>query len=231
MAAKTTTAPDPKVVTIFGRLSFPVWTAQEAHDKSQKGKYPTKSPAEAKPNFNLLVEQRQLDKLRDHVVNHFLPYCKKQYAEDGEKARDWLTDKEVDDLLAQIDGTDFDGVYNTPIKNVPEKSKELAPETVASVKCIGNEGVDMTLQAVVRKEDELNAGDPDQLTWPCIRPITETVHTMYPGCYVGVTINLYAYHNGKLPGFSAGANVAVFRDDADRFGGGVAVDAEEMFAD
>jgi hypothetical protein len=231
MATKPTPAVDPKVVTIYGRLSFPQWTAQEAFDKSQKGKYPAKSVAEAKPNFNLLVEPRQLDKLRNHIIDNFFPHCAKSFAEDGEKGRDALEPKEIKDLQAQIEGTDFDGVFNTPIKNVTEKSLALAPECVASVKLIGNEGTDMTLQAVVRKEDELNAGDPNQLTWPCIRPLAETVHTMYPGCYVGVTVNLYAYHNGKLPGFSAGANVAVFRDNADRFGGGVAVDAEEMFAD
>lgn len=230
MATKTPEV-DPKVVTIWGRLSFPVWTAQDAHDKSQKGKYPSASPAEAQPNFNLLVEQKMLDKLRDHVVNHFMPHCAASFAKDGEKGKDALDPKEVKDLLAQIDGTDFDGVFNTPFKNLSEKSKDLAPECVASVKLIGNKGTDMELQAVVRKEDELLVPDPDQLSWPCLRPIGQTVHQMYPGCYVGVTVNLYAYHNGKLPGFSAGAQVAVFRDNADRFGGGVAVDAEEMFAD
>ena len=45
------------------------------------------------------------------------------------------------------------------------------------------------------------------------------------------TLNLYAYHNGKHPGFSAGANVAVFKSDNDRFGGGVSVDEDEMFMD
>jgi hypothetical protein len=54
---------------------------------------------------------------------------------------------------------------------------------------------------------------------------------MYPGAYVAVTANLYAYHNGKPPGFSAGCSVAVFKADADRFGGGVAVDEDEIFMD
>ena len=54
---------------------------------------------------------------------------------------------------------------------------------------------------------------------------------MYPGAYVAVTLNLYAYHNGKLPGFSAGASVAVFKADGERFGGGTTVDEDEIFLD
>lgn len=73
--------------------------------------------------------------------------------------------------------------------------------------------------------------DPDLLNFPVIKPINQTVHSMYPGCYVAVTLNLYAYHNGKHPGFSAGANVAVFKADGERFGGGVTIDEDEIFAD
>ena len=43
--------------------------------------------------------------------------------------------------------------------------------------------------------------------------------------WVAATLNLYAYHNGKHPGFSAGVVAAVFKRDGDRFGGVVAVDA------
>lgn len=220
---------NPKVVTIYGRLSFPTLTAQAAYEQSQKGSYPAKDVSEAAPNFQLLLETAQLNKIRSFVEDTFLPYCVKQH-EAGEK-RDSLDAKEVKALIAQINEPDFDGNYNTPFKPVHEKTAPLAPETVATVKVIGNKGVDMDVKAIVNADDELAVPDPDILKFPVIKPIGQTVHSLYPGCYVAVTLNLYAYHNGKLPGFSAGASVAIFKADGDRFGGGVTVDEDEIFAD
>lgn len=237
MATATATAPaatgaKPKNVTIYGRLSFPVWTAQAAFDRSQKGQYPAKSVAEAKPDFSLLVDQAQLDKLRNHVIGEFFPYCIEQ-EKNGEK-RDVLSAAEVKVITDQIQLPDFGGktaVYNTPFKEVSEKSAELAPECVATIKVIGNAGADFEQKAIVNSEAELLVPEPDILSFPVVRNIGQTVHSMYPGCYVAVTLNLYAYHNGKLPGFSAGGSVAVFKADGDRFGGGVAIDEDEIFAD
>lgn len=217
----------PKLITIYGRLSFPSWTAQETYEKSLKGKFPDKDVASAKPNFNLLLEQAQLDKLVKHCVEVFLPYCEAQGKDDS---KDGLTSKEVKDLIAQIEN-DFDGPYNTPFSQVNEKTLALVPEAVASVKCIGNKGTDIELKAIVNNEQELVVPDPDLLTFPVIRPIAQTVHDMYPGAYVAATLNLYSYHNGKLPGFSAGAGTAVFKMDGDRIGGGVSVDEDEIFMD
>jgi hypothetical protein len=222
-------AKNPKTVTIYGRLSFPTFTAKEAYDRSQKGSYPADSIDKAAPDFQLLVEDKQLNKLRDHVVNEFFPYCIEQEKK-GEK-RDVLSAAEVKKLSEQINEPDFDGAYNTPFKPVHEKSAELAPECVATIKVIGNKGTDIELKAIVNSEDELIVPDPDQLTFPIIKPIGQTVHSMYPGAYVAATVNLYAYHNGKLPGFSAGASVAVFKADAERFGGGTTVDEDEIFLD
>lgn len=218
-----------KNVTVYGRLSFPVWTAKEAYDRSQGSQYPAKEISEAKPNFMLLLEQPQLDKLQAHILNEFFPYCLEQST--GGQKSDVLDAKEIKDLTKQVKGPDFDGVYNTPLKNVHEKSKELAPECVASLKVLGNAGVDIELKAIVNDESELVVPDPDILSWPVVKPIGSSVHSMYPGALVAVTLNLYAYHNGKLPGFSAGASVAVFKANADRFGGGVSVDEEEIFLD
>lgn len=220
---------DPKKLTIYGRLSFPTFTAQQAFDLSQKGQYPAKSPAEAKPSFQLILEQPQFDKAMAHITDVFLPYCIQQ-EKAGEK-RDSLSDKEVKQILAGLNGPLEDQTFNTPLKEVHEKTLELMPEGVATFKCIGNAGVDIDLQAIVRDEDELAVPDPDRVKFPCILPINETVHDMYPGALVTATVNFYAYHNGKLPGFSAGASVAVFKADAERFGGGVTVDEDEMFLD
>lgn len=223
----TAVAAKPKTCTIYGRLSFPAFTAQQAFDRSQSGKYPAKSVAEAKPDFQLLVEPTQLDKLRSHITGVYLPFCV-QRKQDGEK-RDAFTAAEAKGLTEQLNDPEFAGVHNIPIKAMSEKSLELAPECVATVKVFGNAGVDLELKAVVNSDAELTVPDPDQLTWPAIKPIDQTVHSMYPGCYVAVTINLYSYLTGKVPGVSAGASVAIFKGDNERFGGGIAVDEDEIF--
>lgn len=222
-------AKSPKTVTIYGRLSFPTFTAKEAYDRSQKGNYPAADIASASPDYQLLVEDKQLEKLRNHVVNEFFPYCQAQAAA-GEK-RDVLDAKEVKQLTEQIMDPAFDGNFNTPFKPVHEKTAPLAPEAVAAIKVIGSKGTDIELKAIVNSEDELAVPDPDQMTFPVIKPLSTTVFSMYPGCYVAVTLNLYAYHNGKLPGFSAGSGVAIFKADGERFGGGVAIDEDEIFLD
>lgn len=221
---------NPKTVTVYGRLSFPSFTVAEAFALSQKGKYPAATPADATPGFQLLLEQPQFDKLLTHITDVFFPYCIEQ-EKAGEK-RDVLSAAEVKKLTEGIKGDIADMIFNSPFKEMHEKTVELAPETVATLKVVGNKGVDIELKAIVQNEDELAVPDPDQLTYPCIKPIGQTVHNMYPGALVTVTLNLYAYHNDpKRPGFSAGASVAVFKADADRFGGGAVLDEDEMFMD
>lgn len=219
---------NPKTVTIYGRLSYPTWTAKAAYERSLKGQYPAADVASAAPDFQLLLEQPQLDKLVNHVTNEFFPYCLEQ-SQKNEK-RDVLDDKEIKALIAQLEDP-FDGPYNTPLKPVNEKTALLAPEAVVSCKVIGSKGTDLDQMAVVNNEDELLVPDPDLLSFPVLKPINQTVHSMYGGCYVAATLNLYAYHNGKHPGFSAGASVAVFKADGDRFGGGASIDEDEIFLD
>lgn len=220
---------DPKNVTFYGRLSYPTFTAQEAYDRSLKGSYPAKDVGSAAPDFLLLVNDTQFKKVLDHCVNVFLPYCQAQH-EAGEK-RDALEAKEVKQLIESIQGDLADQVFNSPFKLVSDKTAELAPEAVAAVKVIGPKGGDFELKAIVNDESELAVPDPDLLSFPVLKPLSATTHEIYPGCVVAVTANLYAYKNGKLPGFSAGANVAVFRADADRFGGGAGIDTDEIFLD
>jgi hypothetical protein len=220
---------NPKTVTIYGRLSFPNFIYASAVTRNAKSQFP-KAPEDVAPDFNLLVEQPQLDKLIAHVTSEFLPYCLDQSTK-GEK-RDALTKAEVDKILKIINAADWDSQPPyIPIKVVSDKTAPLAPEAVANIKVMGNKGVDIEEKAIVQNEDELIVPDPDQLTFPVIKPIGQTVHQMYGGCYVAATLNLYAFISGKLPGFSASASVAVFKADGDRFGGGVAVDEDEMFLD
>lgn len=219
---------DPREVTLYGRLSYPTFTAQGAFELSQRGKHPVASPAAAKPSFMLAVEADQLKKFRDHVENQFFPFIE-QRAKEGEKSNA-LDAKQVALLKESIDANGA-GVCNTPWKEMNDKAQETFPEAVALLKFIGNAGVDLKQMAIVRNEDELAVPDPDILRFPVLLPINETVHTMYAGCYVAVTCNLYAYTQGKLPGFSAGATTAVFKQDGDRIGGGVEVNEDEIFAD
>lgn len=221
---------NPKNVTIYGRLSFPNFSYQQAVARNAKSQFAKADPAEVSPDFNLLVEQPQLDKLVKHVTDVFLPFCKEQ-SDKGEK-RDALTDAEIKRILKVIEAGDWEAQPPyIPIKPVAEKTAALAPEAVASIKVTGNKGVDIEQKAIVNDESELLVPDPDLLTFPVIKPIGQTVHQMYGGCYVASTLNLYAFISGKLPGFSAGASVAVFKADGERFGGGSAVDEDEIFAD
>lgn len=223
------TEKSPKIVTIYGRLSFPNFGYQQAVTRNLKSKFP-KDPADVTPDFNLLVEQPQLDKLVTHLRDTYFPFVVQRKAAGEEK--DALTQAEVDRIFKIIDSGDFDAQPPyIAIKAIGEKTAQLAPEAVASIKIVGNKGIDIDQLAVVNSEDELLVPDPDQLKYPVIKPIGQTVHQMYGGCYVAATLNLYSFISGKLPGFSASASAAVFKADGDRFGGGMAVDEDEMFMD
>lgn len=218
---------NPKTVTIYGRLSFPNFDYAQAVVRNAKSQY-AKDAADVAPDFNLLVEQAQLDKLIAHVKTEFLPFLVAEEAKGGKG----LTQADANKLIKALDAADWETQPPyLPIKPVPAKTAELAPEAVANIKVVGNKGVNIELKAIVNSEDELLVPDPDLLTFPVIKPIGQTVHSMYGGCYVAATLNLYSFLSGKLPGFSASAGVAVFKADGERFGGGVTVDEDEIFLD
>jgi Protein of unknown function (DUF2815) len=223
-------AKSPKNVTIYGRLSFPTFDYQRAVAKNATSQFKKADPADVTPDFNLLLEQPQLDKLKNHVLNEFLPYCAEQHKK-GDK-RDALDAGQIAKLVKMIEAEDWESQPPyIPIKPVSDKTAELAPEALASVKILGNKGTDILQQAIVQDESELAVPDPDRVDYPAIMPIGQTVHSLYGGCYAAATLNLYAFVSGKLPGFSAAASVCVFKADGDRFGGGVTVDEDEMFLD
>jgi hypothetical protein len=222
-------AKSPKNVTIYGRLSFPNFDYKQAVARNATSQF-KKDDADVAPDFNLLLEQPQLDKLKTHLLDVFLPYCVEQNKK-GEK-RDALDQKQVDKIVAIIEAEEWD---NQPpyisIKPVPAKTQDLAPECLASLKVIGNKGMDIEQKAIVQDESELAVPDPDLVQFPVIKPIGQTVHSLYGGCYAVATLNLFAFVSGKLPGFSASASTVVFKADGDRFGGGVSVDEDEIFMD
>lgn len=221
-------ASDAQTVTVYGRLSFPVWTHKEAVVRNQKSDYP-QPPEQVTGEFQLLLDQPQFDKFVKHVKDQFLPYCIQQEA--NKEKRNALTQKQVEQILKVVEGDLEVQPPYVPLKPIHEKTAPLAPDCVAALKVKGPRQADIVQKAIVRDESELAVPDPDQLSFPVVKLINETVHTMYPGAYVAATLNLYAFVSGKLPGFSASAGVAVFKTDGDRFGGGVAVDEDEIFLD
>jgi hypothetical protein len=215
-------------VTVGGRLSFPQLTAQAAYTQSQSGSYPAADVASASPNFLLLLNDTQTEKIKKALTEVFLPFCVEQHKK-GEK-RNALSPAHVKMILESIEDPE-NAVVNTPFKKVNDKTLALAPETVSAVKCIGNKGVDMQLLSIVHAEKELIIPDPDILVWPALVDLDRTRHQMYAGCNAGATIGFYTYVAGKSPGVSAGVNTLVFRGDNTKFGGGVDVDLDEIFMD
>jgi len=223
----------PKTITIYGRLSFPRFTHAEAVAANKKSNFPAANEADVKPEFNLLIEQGQFEKLRDHIRDVFIPYAQEQYAKDP-KSKDALDPKVVKKILQKLDDEDWDGAPILPFKSISEKNAEAAPEAVASVKVVGSKGQDITLKATVYDESQLAVPDPDILTYPVLKNLKETVFNMYAGAYVAATLNLYAYFSSAaVNGISAGANAAVYRGnlEGERFGGGTDIDEEDIFLD
>ena len=221
---------NPKNVTIKGRLSFPRFSHREAVAANERSKFKKADPSEVAPEFNLLIEQDQLDKLKDHILNVFLPYVEQQAA--NKEKRDVLSPKLIQKIRDKIDAEDWDGSPFLPMKPVSEKNAEVAPESVASVKITGSKGGDITLKARVENEDQLVIPDPDILSWPTIVPLDKSIFQMYPGAYVAATLNLFAFESSStINGISAGANTAVYLGnlEGERFGGGVDLDEEDIF--
>lgn len=230
----TATATNPKAVTIRGRVSFPRWTYKEALAANEKSKFRKTDESKVAPEFNLLVEQAQLEKLTTHILDVFLPYAEQQFAKDP-KNRDALdpkTVKKIQDLIAS--GNWEDQPPFLPVKVVGEKTAELAPEAVASVKVGGPQGADMDIKASVWSVDQLLVPDPDILSWPVSKPIEQTVFQPYAGAYFAATLNLSAFiQSNTIYGISAYANVAYYVGnlEGERFGGGAEVDEEAIFLD
>lgn len=215
-------------VTLSGRLSFPRWTAQEAFDRSQGSKYPAKSVEEAKPSFDLLINQTQLDKLIATLEQHIDFAVARGLA--GEQ-KNMLSESDADDIRKGLaSGTWKSKLYQLPIKEIHEKTAQLAPEAVVALSVKGQAGTNFEKRAIVRDEKEVT--DVDYVfTKPAILPIADTVHDLYAGCDVKVTVNFYSYMTQGTPGITCGAAIVVFSGDNDRFGGGVAIDEDEMFLD
>ena len=225
---------NPANVTISGRLSFPRFTHAEAVVANAKSKFPKATPEEVKPEFNLLVEQAQLDKFVAHIKDVFLPFVESQYAK-GPKEKNALAPKEVKKILAMIEAGDWEETPpSMPIKKISEKNQEAAPEAVASVKITGMKNTNIALKATVYEEGQLAVPDPDILKYPFVTDLKNTVFQMYAGAYVVTTVNLYAFFSStSVFGITASANTAIYRGNLEggRLGGGIDYDEDDIFLD
>ena len=221
---------DPTTITIGGRLSFPVFSHAEAVERNSRSDYPIADPSKVAPEFNLLVERPALDKLKTHILDVFLPFCVAR--EKAGESRNALTKKDADRIAKLIETEDWENQPPyIPIKVVPEKTEELAPDALASIKVKGMRGQDLEQKAVVQSEDELAVPDDKILSYPVLRPIGQTIHQLYGGCYAAATLNLYAFLSGKVPGITASSSVCVYKGEGEHFGGGIEVDEDAIFED
>lgn len=224
-----TATKDPQSILIRGRLSWPKFTYAEALKQNASSKFPKKDE-DVRPNFQLLLDETQADKLVTHVRDVFLPWCVEQ---GKNKDKSGLTEAQAKKITKVLDEADWevDGVMGL-IKPVHEKTKPLAPEAVMSVPVNGFKGQDLTLKAIVRSESEL-ANPTDDLIIPergMILPVADTTHELYPGSIVAAELNLFAFVGANV-GITASTSDVVFIRDADRFGGGGGIDEDELFMD
>ena len=215
-----------------GRLSFNNLTAQGAYEEALAGPFAAnvKDVASTSPYANLLLTQTQFDKVMTKITDEFLPMCEEQYKREGEKAPNALSPAQVKQLLNELQS--LDGLLNTPFKKPSDKTLELMPDCVASIKLIGSKGKDFTVEAIVKSEDELDPADPDVLQFPVVKPINLTTHSLYNGCWVVAKgMQFYRYFNGgpKKPGFSLGCSQLVFSRDDSPFAGGAVVEDDDVF--
>lgn len=224
---------NPQEITIRGRLSYPNWTHEEALRFNAKSDFP-KKPEDVRPSVNMLLGQAQSDKLVAHLKDVFLPWCAEQHKL-GPKERSALKPgdvKKLDRILTEQDW-DVDKVLGL-LSPVPEKTLELAPEAVVSVKVQGFKATDFKKKAVVRDASVLR-NQLEDIEIPergLILDLADTTIDMYAGCVVGATINLFAFLASGQPGITANTPAIVFLADAPTFSsGGSGVDEDALFMD
>ena len=219
---------DPQIVTVAGRLSWPRLTMEAAIAGNLKSKFPVAAD-KLGPSVNIVVEQSQVDKIVAHARDTFLPWCVEQQ-KNGE-TRSALTQAQADEILAFLEAGDWEAAPpHTPIKHADEKLLEKVPTAAATIKVSGRPGQNFIQQVHVRDESDLAQGQ-EVKNFPALLPIGQTVHELYAGCDIAVTLNMYAFVASKVPGFTASATTIVFKRDNVRFGGGTDVDEDSIFMD
>lgn len=223
-----TATKDPQSILIRGRLSWPQFTYAQALKQNAGSKF-KKNDEDVRPNFQLLLDEVQAEKLVTHLKDVFLPWC----IEQGKaKEKSGLTEAQVKKMVKVLDEADWevDGILGL-IKPVHEKTQPMAPEAVMSVPVNGFKGQDLEVKAIVNDESQLK-NSVDEVIIPergLILPINDTNLEAYPGAVVAAQLNLFAFVGANV-GITASTRTVVFVADADRFGGGGSdLDEDELF--
>lgn len=224
---------DFKKVNIRGAVTYSNLTMDRAKANNERSKYP-KAEADIATDFQLLLDEAQLEKLVAHITDVYLPEAVKR-GKAGE-SKDAFDQKQADaiaEVLAEGAKSNWDNVPPyVPVKPVYSKTLEVITWPVGTLRAGGPKGKDIEQLARVNSEDELKVPDPDLLSYPVLRPIGQTVHELYPGSWAYTTLNLGGYFQSKGNyGISAYANTLVFLEDRDRLGGGASLDTDDVFMD
>ena len=211
-----------------GAITYSNFTMGQARAANERSDYP-KTPEKIAPDVQLLLDEVQFERIRTHLVDVYLPEAVAR-KKAGEK-KDAFDQKQADKIARALEERDFDGPPHLPVKKVYEKTLDLAPWAVATLKFAGTAGRDIDQQAKVTEESELLVPPTDVLAFPLLRPINETKHELYPGAWAYATLNLSGYASSAASwGISAYANTVVFLEDRDRLAGGAAgLDTEDIF--
>lgn len=220
--------PSKYMVGIRGRLSFHITDIKAALADKNSGPFANKAGTDTikdvKAYAELMLNEAQYLKVKAQLVE-FLEACAKL----PKGSNDALDPSDVKMLLRQIEEQEARPL-NTPFKYPSEKSLELMPDCVASIKLLSKAGVSLVEEAMVRSAEELDPLDPDVLTFPKQMPINLTTHSLYNGCWViAAPVSFYTYKNGANPGVSAQTSTVIFQRDDDPFSGGPKLDRESIF--
>lgn len=218
---------NPQDILIRGRLSWPNFTYAQALKQNQTSRFPKKDE-DVRPNFQMLLDEVQAEKLVTHLRDVFIPWCVEQ---GKNKEKSGLTEAQAKKLLKVLDEADWevDGILGL-IKPVHERTVDLAPEAVMSVPVNGYKGRDLELKAVVTDESQL-ANPTEDIIIPergLVLPVADTTLELYPGSTVAAQLNLFAFVGANV-GITASTDVVVFVRATERFGGGGGFDEEELF--
>lgn len=223
----------PKALTIRGRLSFPNFTYEQALRQNKKSDYP-KADEKVRPNFNMLLTQVQQDKLIAYIKDEFLPWVEEQ-----EKAYPKASDKSglsaanIKKITRALDEADWevDKILGL-LGPVPERTVDLAPEAVSSLRVTGFPRQDLTQKVLVTDLDQLK--NPVDVVLPArgeFYPQEDTKVELYPGCHVAAQLDMWAFTAVGNPGITATTPAVLFIADGERFGGGGGIDEEDVFMD
>ena len=123
------TTPDPKNVTIRGRLSFPRFKHAEAVAFAANSQFDKNKPADQiASSFTLLLEPDQRDKLLKHIADVYLPYAAEQH-KNGEKRDGQLDPK----LISKIEKSSEEILDSSPDGLVALKKAGVTKAVIAAV--------------------------------------------------------------------------------------------------